>query len=121
MLVAFTQIDYDYDMALVAFDRIQSEERMLGVARIMSKPGGVTPEFAVIVGDPWQGKGIGSTLMKNLLAIAEDRGIEKIWGVVLAENTHMLAMARKLGCEISRGQSASEYEVKIDLNALKID
>jgi len=121
MLVAFTQIDYDYDMALVAFDKTQPEGRMLGVARIMSKPGGITPEFAVVVGDPWQGKGIGVTLMKSLLAIAKERGIENLWGVVLSENTQMLSLVRKIGCHISRGQYGGEYEVKIDLSSVSLD
>ncbi|MBW1888054.1 MAG: bifunctional acetate--CoA ligase family protein/GNAT family N-acetyltransferase, partial [Deltaproteobacteria bacterium] len=121
MLVAFTQIDYDYDMALVALDKTQLGERILGVARIMSKPGGIEPEFAVAVGDPWQGKGVGATLMKQLLAIAKERGIETIWGMVMTENTQMIALARKIGCQISRGQDGSENEVKIDMHNLSMN
>jgi acetyltransferase len=118
MLVSLTQIDYDYDIALVAFDKTQTKERMVGVARIMSKPGGIEPEFAVAVGDPWQGKGVGAILMEYLLAIAKERGIKTIGGIVLAENTQMLAFAKKLGCKISRGQDGGgEYELKIDLKA----
>ena len=75
---------------------------MLDVARLMTKPGGLKPEFAVVVSDRWQGKGIGATLMEHLIAIAKERDIESVWGLVLAENTHMLALARKLGFSISR-------------------
>ncbi len=74
-----------------------------------------------MVGDPWQGKGIGATLMKNLLAIAKDRGIETLWGVVLSENTQMLSLVRKIGCHISRGQYAGENEVKIDLSSVSLN
>ena len=97
MLAYFTQIDYDHDLALVALDKTQPEEKILGVAHLMTSPGSARPEFAVVVGDPWQGKGIGAILMEHMLAIAKQRGIEFMWGIVLAENTHMLALARKLG------------------------
>ena len=84
---------------------------MLGVTRLLSKPGGIEPEFAVAVGDPWQGKGVGATLMNYLLAIAKARGIESIWEIVLAENTRMIAFLRNLGDKISRGADGREYEL----------
>ncbi len=117
MLAYFTQIDYDRDMALVALDRTQPEEKILGVARLMTKSGGVRSEFAVAVGDPWQGKGIGATLMDHMLAIARERGMESIWGNVLAENTHMLALARKLNFAISSVPGENYYELEMDLRS----
>ncbi|MBW1813579.1 MAG: bifunctional acetate--CoA ligase family protein/GNAT family N-acetyltransferase, partial [Deltaproteobacteria bacterium] len=72
MIVSLTQIDYDNDMALVAFDRMGKEIKIVGIARFMNKPGETEPGFAVTVGDPWQGKGIGRALMKSLLAIAKE-------------------------------------------------
>jgi len=115
LLARFTQLDYDRDMALVAMEQSQPEEKILGVARLMSKAGGIEPEFAVVVGDPWQGKGVGAALMEHLLEIAKERGMESIWGLVLAENTHMLALARKLGFAISRVPGEAEYELRADL------
>ena len=115
MLVAFTQIDYDRDMALVALNKTQQEERILGVARIMSKPGGTDPEFAIAVGDPWHGKGVGETLIKALMSVAKEQGIETLCGVVLAENRHMIALAKKMGWEVLMGRDSGEYELKIDL------
>ncbi len=55
------------------------------------------------MGDPWQGNGVGVALMEHLIGIARERGVESIWGLVLAENTHMLALARKLGFAIFQG------------------
>jgi len=115
MLARFTQLDYDRDMALVAMEQSQPEEKILGVARLMSKAGGLEPEFAVVVGDPWQGKGMGVALMEHLIGIAKERGMESIWGLVLAENTHMLALARKLGFAISRVPGEAEYELRANL------
>jgi acetyltransferase len=118
VLASFTQIDYDRDMALVALDQGGSSDKILGVARIMTTPGGTDPEFAVTVGDPWQGQGVGACLMDRLLAIARDRGLEYIWGIVLAENTQMLAMARKFGFTVKRAPGGREYELRIDLKSV---
>ena len=114
MLARFTQIDYDRDMALIAVKEDQPTEEILGVARLMSKPGGIEPEFSVVVSDMWQGKGIGATLMEHLVAIAGERGMASVWGVVLAENTHMLTLARKFGAAV-RSAGGNQYELKIDL------
>ena len=81
----------------------------------MSKAGGIEPEFAVVVGDPWQEKGVGVALMEHLIGIAKERGMESIWGLVLAENTHMLALARKLGFAVSRVPGEAQYELRTDL------
>jgi len=114
-LALFTQIDYDRDMALVAIDRTQGKEKILGVARIMAKPGGKEPEFAVTVSDAWQGKGIGAALLEHLASIAGERGFETLWGVVLAGNRHMMALARKLGFRIAKTPDSGEIELRIDL------
>jgi len=115
MLARFTQLDYDRDMALVAMDQSSPGETMLGVARLMSRPGGVDPEFAVVVGDPWQGKGVGAALMERLIQIARERGMTSIWGTALAENTHMLALARKLGFTVSKVPGEGRYELRAAL------
>ena len=118
MLAYFTQIDYDRDMALVAIDDTPPKERMLGVALLMSFPDGKKSELAVVVGDPWQGKGIGATLMEYLIALAKERGTESLWALVLAENKNMLALARKLGFKTSWVRDAHQYEIKIDLRSV---
>jgi acetyltransferase len=118
MLAYFTQIDYDRDMALVAFDQTHPRERMLGVARIMSHPDDKRAEIAVAVGDPWQGKGVGAVLMERLMTIAKERGKETLLGHVLGENTHMLGLVRKLGFTVSWDGEDHLYGIEIDLRSL---
>ena len=120
MLAYCTQIDYDRDMALVAFDQTHPRERMLGGARIMSLPDGKRAELAVAVGGPWQRKGIGVVLMERLIAIARERNKKTLRGYVLRENTHMLALARKLGFTVSWDCEDHLYEIKIDLRSLSL-
>jgi acetyltransferase len=115
MLARFTQIDYDREIALVAFAEGQTPERMLGVARIISEHSQKKAEFSVAVGDAWQGKGIGAELLRRCLAIAEKRRIEEVWGTILAENIQMLALAKKLGFKFKNSPGTGEYELSIDL------
>jgi acetyltransferase len=100
MLARFTQIDYDREIALVAIDEDSQTDRMLGVARIIGDPDGKTGEFAVLVGDAWQGMGIGSNLLEKCLSIAEKQGFKTVHGLVLYDNKNMLALGKKMGFDI---------------------
>lgn len=114
LLARFTQIDYDRHIALVALPESESKETMLGVARVIMGRNLKEAEFSVVVSDPWQGKGIGAALLQRCISIAKERGIETVMGTVLAENTHMLALGKKLGFKIKRMSGAGEYELSID-------
>jgi len=117
MLARFTQIDYDREIALVALDedidKDSETDSMLGVARIIGDPDGKTGEFAVLVGDAWQGKGIGSNLLEKCLSIAENRGFKTVHGIVLQENKNMLSLGKKLGFEIKRAPDSGDNELVI--------
>ncbi|MGD9730673.1 MAG: GNAT family N-acetyltransferase [Desulfamplus sp.] len=116
MLARFTQIDYDREVALVAIDEESGLDKMLGVARIIGDPDGITGEFAVLVGDPWQGKGIGSRLLEKCLSIAEKRGFKTVHGIVLNENKNMIALGKKLGFEITREPESGENKLVINFS-----
>ena len=113
MLARFTQIDYDREIALVALDDDPEIDRMLGVARIIGDPDGKEGQFAVLVGDPWLGKGIGSNLLKKCLSIAKQRGFQWVRGLALKKNTRMLAMGKKLGFGMKKKPDSEEYELDI--------
>jgi acetyltransferase len=115
MLARFTQIDYDRDVCLVALQGTETGERMLGVARLISDPDVTVAEFAVLVGDAWQGKGVGATLLEKCIEIARERGIRTVWGKVLTQNTTMLGLGRKLGFKVSRDPETGHHELRIHL------
>lgn len=103
MLVRFTQIDYDREMALIAVTRSeQGEETELGVARYVINPDGESCEFALVVDDRWRHRGIGSRLMRALMNVARSRGISCMEGEVLAENAPMLDLVARLGFTLQR-------------------
>ena len=116
MIARFTQIDYDREIALVAISEEQNREKLIGVARIINSPNQIEAEFSVLVADQWQGQGVGRELLSRCLTIAKQRGIEMVEGFVLAENTQMLALGKKLGFVSSTVQGIGEYRLKIFLN-----
>jgi acetyltransferase len=96
-LIRFTQNDYDREIGLAAFGTPPGPEVMMGVGRIVMTPERNTAEFAVIVADPWQGKGLGEKLISRVIEIARDYGVKSLWGEVLAGNVPMLALVKKMG------------------------
>ena len=99
MLMRFTQIDYDREMAFVATLPGNSAETEIAVCRYISNPDGETCEFALVVADGWQRRGLGRRLMDLLIEVARSRGLRAMVGHVLADNRPMLTLCSKLGFE----------------------
>jgi acetyltransferase len=100
MLVRFTQIDYDRELALIAVVREGEREVEIAVARYGTNPDGESCEFAIVVADAWQGKGIGLRLMTLLMETARANGLRVMEGEVLGENQPMLDFVRRLGFSV---------------------
>ncbi|WP_407276444.1 GNAT family N-acetyltransferase [Halothiobacillus sp. DCM-1] len=98
MLVRFTQIDYDREMALIALSpTADGGEVEVGVTRYSLSPDGESAEFALVVADAWQGRGVGSHLLQLLMDYARQRGVRRLFGEVLTRNTAMRALVARLG------------------------
>ena len=103
----------------MAIDEEVQTDNILGVARIIGDADGKTGEFAVLVGDTWQGKGIGSKLLEKCLSIAEKQGFESVHGIVLHENRNMLALGKKLGFDIKREPDSGDNELVIHFRTVR--
>jgi len=101
MLVRFTQIDYHNEMALIAVQQLDGVEVQIGVARYTTNPDKTSCEFALVVSDKWQSKGIAHRLMRNLMEVARDRDLEVMEGQVLSTNTKMLELMASLDFDTS--------------------
>ena len=102
MLVRFCNIDYEREMAIVAEIREGQKRKIVGIGRLIAEPPFDAAEFAVLVHDDYQGKGLGYKLVDVLIGIAHDKDLEKMYGTVLSENEKMLAVCRKLGFQAKR-------------------
>ena len=107
--------DYNREIALVA-ERTLGKGRfeILGVGRLSKLHGSTAAEFAVVVTDQWQNKGLGTELTKRLVQIARHEKLTRLVAYTLMENHYMQAMCRKLGFEVKR--SAEDNECVIEMN-----
>jgi acetyltransferase len=110
MLSRFTQIDYDRELALIVVLRLpDGVEQQIGVARYIMLPDEESCEFAIVVSDEWQGKGVARRLFQCLIDIARDRRIKLMTGITLRENTRMIDLSRSLG--FATGSDTDEPEL----------
>src|SRR4051812_3638449 len=85
-----TEVDQHDHIALVAVDA-RDASVLIAVARCV-RVGPDTADVAVVVGDPWQGLGLGRRLMRLLAAAAEQEGITRFAGTMLADNRPALKL-----------------------------
>ncbi|MEG4628538.1 bifunctional acetate--CoA ligase family protein/GNAT family N-acetyltransferase [Microcoleus sp. AR_TQ3_B6] len=95
-------IDYDREMVLVAHHQHPetSEHRILGIARLSKLHGTNQAEFALIVSDSYQQRGLGTELLRRLLQIGQEEKLEAIVGYIVTSNYKMHSLCKKLGFEL---------------------
>lgn len=97
LIARMTQIDYARAMAFVAIDEKSGE--LMGISRLSASPDMTKAEYGVIVRSDMKGKGLGWSLMKQLIDYAKAEGLQELWANVLSENHGMLDMCKELGFE----------------------
>jgi acetyltransferase len=99
----YSQLDYARDMALALVEqRGHADYDIHAVVRLSADSDNRAAEYAILVLKEMAGQGLGSYLMKKIIAYARQQGIGEIYGEVLAENSAMLGICRKLGFSLKR-------------------
>ena len=101
-------------MALAATAMLGGET-LLGVARYVRDRDSDNAEFAIVIADAWQGRGIGHRLLAKLIEAARRRGVKLLYGEILATNRPMLELARKLGFDLGRHDDPTITRALLDL------
>jgi ribosomal protein S18 acetylase RimI-like enzyme len=92
----FMDIDFRDHVAIVALADEAGHKAIVGSGRyIVFEPG--RAEMAFVVIDAWQGRGVGSILMRHLIKIAGDAGLKELTAEVLPENKAMIKVFGKFG------------------------
>jgi len=99
-LARYCNIDYDREMTIVAELVEEGKRRMIGTVRLVVQPDGESGEVAVVVGDPWQNRGLGTEMFECIIKIAKDMGLKRIFGEIQAENMRMTHICHKKGFEV---------------------
>jgi acetyltransferase len=109
-------IDYDREIALVVdLKRRDGTHQILGVGRLIKEHGTDEAEFAVLISDPWQGKGLGSDLLKLLVQIGRKEHLHRIIGHISPENTTMKQVSEEVGFSLHFDKAEGEWKAEINL------
>jgi acetyltransferase len=103
--------DFDREIALV----VEHDGRILAVGRLSKLRGGNEAEFAIVVGNPWQGQGLGTELLRRLVQIGRDEKLERITARILPDNHEMIAVARKTGFTIDHDAERDACLARLEL------
>src|SRR5690606_6219803 len=72
---------------------------LAGIVRYAADPDRERAEFGILVRSDLAGRGLGRSLMQHLIAYSRAEGLGRLEGMVLAENSRLLALCRGLGAE----------------------
>jgi ribosomal protein S18 acetylase RimI-like enzyme len=110
----FMNIDFKNHVALVALAEEDGRTVVVGGGRyIVFEPG--RAEMAFVVIDDWQGRGIGSILLRHLIKIGSSAGLEELTAEVLPENAAMLKVFGKFGFKPSSRRDPQAIHVTLKL------
>jgi len=119
LLVRYTHNDYDREIGIIAEAEEKGEKKMLGVVRLIHDPNNESAEFAIVVGDPWQGKGLGSEMMDYILEIARKRGLKQVYGTIMKENRIMVDVCKARGFEMENIPEENAYKALLKFEKKK--
>lgn len=113
----FTDINPERELALIATTPVQGGERQIGVARYVKEESSSSDaEFAIVLSDDWQRRGLGTRLLGSLLVAAKSDGVRRLVGTTMSENRGMLALGRKIGFRLAQDPgSATITNLTVDL------
>src|SRR5260370_11839584 len=109
-------LDYSHEMALIALD--EDTGQMLGLVRLKDELDEATAEFAILVRSRLKGHGLGWMLMRRVIDYAKEKGLRRVYGDVLVENTTMLQMCAELGFHVVEDVACDIRRVALDLKTM---
>jgi len=119
MVVQFTKLDYDRQMAFVAIP--SGMERIVGVSRYTIDSSRVEADFAIAIDDNYQGQGLASNLMRHLIKHATEQDLYRLRGDVLRSNSAMRGLMEYLGFTATTDPDDPEvlvYSLKLNENSI---
>ncbi len=110
-------IDYDREMALIVEHKSPNtgEREILAVGRLSKQHGANEAEFAIVISDQWQNRGLGTQLLNRLVQIGRDEQLERITATILPDNREMQHVCRKVGFEVRHAAGEGECKAEIVL------
>ena len=111
----FADVDGEDRFALVGLDP-EDEGEIVGVVRYEREDGDGNAEYAALIEDRFQGRGLGLGLTRRLVEAARERGIERLHAMVMRGNARMLRLLRALELPERRRWDGGAEHIEIELN-----
>jgi acetyltransferase len=99
-LSRYCSIDYAREITIVSEKQEDNESLITGMVSLVVEPDGENAEFSIVVGDPWQNKGLGSLMVDYIIEVGVDMGLKTIFGEILRKNYKMKHIVTSKGFEI---------------------
>lgn len=113
----FTHVDHNDREAIVA----TVDDEIVGVGRWDRADDASLAEVAFVVTDAWQGRGLGSALLRSLVEQAPQRGIDRFLAVTLTDNRRMLAVFHRAGKPVTSRFVDGQVELTMDLRPSRLE
>jgi RimJ/RimL family protein N-acetyltransferase len=110
-----TEVDHHDHEALAAIN--PENGSIVAVARYVRSEDPTEAEVAVVVDDPWQGRGVATALLQQLVVRAREEGIDHFVALVMSDNTEALDLFRHLapGGSHTRRSASGHTELVMSL------
>jgi N-acetylglutamate synthase-like GNAT family acetyltransferase len=112
----FAHVDGINRYALIALDP-EKQEEIIAVVRFSREGSTAKAEYAALVEDHWQSRGVGLSMTRRLIDEARDRGIRYLYGLIMPENQGMLKLLRSLDLPERESRSEGIKYVEVELVA----
>lgn len=99
--IRYCNIDYDREMAIVGELEEKGQRKIAGVVRLIIEPDMKAGEVAIIVADPWQGLGLATRMMDQIIEVAKDKKLEMVYGEVMKENFRAISLMKEMGFTVT--------------------
>jgi len=116
---ALSNVDYATRMAFVAVCPEDAGEGIIGVARygLVSPDRPDEAEAAIVVEDAFHSRGLGTVLMRRLLAYARARGIRYMVAEINVDNARMLKFIQRGGLPTTRRLEGGSWQIRVEISS----
>ncbi len=110
-------IDYDREIAIVPeIEDEDGKKRLIGVGRLVADPDHDTVEYAVLIKDDWQNRGIGGILTDYAMQIAKGWGLNRILAQTTTDNQRMINVFEKRNFKLTYEKGSDEVTAEFKFN-----
>jgi GNAT superfamily N-acetyltransferase len=110
-MLALVDLDDEESVAIAAIVRTEDREEIVGMSRYDVDPATRLADVAFVVRDAWQGRGLGTLLMRRMTEIARARGLAGFTGDVLLANKRMMSLFYQSGLRVDAALREGTYHV----------